>query len=183
MKRLQSLGEILVGQGRLTSEALSEAVAKFLAEGDFSDSQKAATRSQLEGPSPRPVDDFDNFSPAEKTLCYLYCRHFNESRYASFLELSENSSRETLARASKDLTAIRTATTLIRATRSKELIEKLQSALENSTAGLQKDMAIDKGIRLLWELRECFSVGIPESLALRQDASLLNRMNETIKSL
>lgn len=186
LSRLQPLGEILVREGCLTASQLADALAKYVEIIDYQNTEASPLISKVESPAPQPRIErgtSDTFSPAEKTLCYLYCRHFSDARFAKLLELAENPSEDLKASAKRDLTAIRTAASLIRADRSKELIEKIQRASETPERVLPNDMAIDQAIRVLWELRECFSAGMTEAAALQSNPSLNDRLQESLSAL
>jgi hypothetical protein len=190
LSRARSLGDILLEQGCLTTEQLSDALAKYVELGDFkpvSAPPEIPKASKIEcrlkpGPDVELEDDPFAFSSAEKTVCYLYCRFFNESRLQSIRRLSSDLNEDALKAARRDLTAIRTAALMIRADKSRLLIDALLRVTPNVSSHNGQDQRITHAINLLWELREGFSAGIPEALAL-QNKEFLNQANDTLASL
>ncbi|MES2745164.1 MAG: hypothetical protein V4655_07045 [Bdellovibrionota bacterium] len=190
LNHVRSLGDILLELGCLTSASLSEVLAKYVELGDYKPASEPKeipkatsgehkhSMTEQTGPSKDPFV----LSQFEKKVCFLYCRHFNDQHYEALLRLSSHISQEELTHARRDLTAIRTASTLIRADKSHLLLDSLLKIIEHGITPSLDSPSIKHTVNLLWELREGLSAGIPEALAL-QNKELLNQVNDALASL
>ncbi len=190
LNRVRSLGDILLELGCITSASLTEVLAKYVELGDYKPSSEpkeipkatSGDHSHTTSVQTAPSNDPFVLSQFEKKVCFLYCRHFNEQHYEALLRLSSTISEQALIDARRDLSAIRTASTLVRADKSHLLLDGLLKVIEHGITPSLNHPSIKHTVNLLWELREGLSAGIPEALAL-QNKELLNQVNDALASL